>query len=97
MWSNIGDNIVISSAETENARFKFNCRQCGHEVITDCVPIPVPSFIADNAEESRVYTEETISCPKCGEEHEINISNAFGGVYATIDGVSESDISIEPC
>lgn len=96
MWHNIADNIVIAAAEPEQARFKFKCRKCGHIVITDEITIPTPNKMGDNAEESRVYTEEVVICPKCKEEHEINISNDYGGVYATIDEVNERDIFIEP-
>ena len=96
MWSNIGDNIVIASAEPEGARFKFKCRKCGYIIETDEITIPTPNTMGDNAEESMVYTEEIVVCPKCGEEHEIRISNSYGGVYAEIDGVDEADIFIEP-
>jgi|WetSurMetagenome_2_1015567.scaffolds.fasta_scaffold53452_3 hypothetical protein len=97
MWHPIEENIVISSAESEKARFKFKCRECGEVVITDCISIPVPNFSGDNAEESRVYTEEIVNCPKCEEEHEIQISNDYGGVSASIDGVNANDIFIELC
>jgi hypothetical protein len=96
MWSNIGDNIVIASAEPEQAHFKFKCRECGHIVITDEITIPTPNKMGDKAEESLVYAEEWATCATCGEEHEIKISNEYGGVHATIDEVSESDIFIEP-
>ncbi len=96
MWYNIADNMVVAASEPEKARFKFKCRKCGKIIITDEITIPAPNTMGDTSEESRVYTEETIICPKCGEEHEIQISNDYGGVYANIDDVDEKDIFIEP-
>ena len=96
MWHNINDNIVISAADPENARFKFKCPECGNEVITDEITIPVPNPLGDTAEESMVYEEEPVVCPHCQADIEIKISNNRGGVDATIDGVSPDDIFIEP-
>jgi predicted RNA-binding Zn-ribbon protein involved in translation (DUF1610 family) len=95
MWNNIGDNMAIATAEPEKARFKFKCRKCGKNITTDEITIPTPNTMGDTAEESMVYTEENATCPKCGEDHELQISNSYGGVYANIDGVDEKDIFIE--
>ncbi|MBL4754720.1 MAG: hypothetical protein JKY52_14145 [Flavobacteriales bacterium] len=94
MWTNIKDQSIVSPTGDGSVEFKFKCSQCGSDIVTNSINIPEPNMMADNSSESEVCRVKTVVCDtdQCNEEHDLNISNGFGGMYVNIDDVNEEDI-----
>ena len=98
MWNRISDNPIVSSSGDGSVIFKFECinPDCKNSIITEPILISKPNDFGENEEGSKVYQEDNVVCDSCEEEYELEISNGFGGMYCSIDGVDEKDIFYEP-
>lgn len=71
---------------------RFNCSNCGHEVISEEIGVPEPDYSADNHSDSVRDNDGYAICPNCEEEYEINVYAGFGGGDVDVDGVEDDDI-----
>lgn len=62
----------------------FVCK-CG-SLIKATVPCPEPNFMAERNKDSYSYSDDSIDCEACGEDHEVSIMNSFGGADVSVDG-----------
>lgn len=71
---------------------KFNCNNCGHEVISDEIGVPPPNYSADNHSDSIRDNDGYAICPNCGKEYEVYVYAGFGGGNVDIENIEDDDI-----
>lgn len=72
---------------------RFACPECGEEVESDAMSVPLPNFAAENNSDSMNYEDYEIVCDNCGHCFQITIYNAMYGGEVEVEGVD--NISVE--
>lgn len=57
----------------------FICPECGQEVKSDAMSVPLPNFAAENNSDSMNYEDYEIVCDNCEHCFQLTIDNAMYG------------------
>ena len=68
---------------------RFECPECGEEVVSDAMSVPSPDFAADNNSDSMNYEDYQVSCDKCGRTFDVTIYNEMYGGEVAVEDVDQ--------
>jgi predicted ATP-dependent endonuclease of OLD family/transcription elongation factor Elf1 len=71
---------------------KFNCNNCGHEVISEEIGVPSPDYSADNHSDSQRENDGYAVCPNCGKDYEVYVYTSLGGGDVDVLDIEDDDI-----
>lgn len=79
----------------ESIIVKFSCPECGEEVISDSLSVPLPDFSAEKNSDSMNYESYDIICDNCGHSYVVTIYNAMYGGEVEVSGVDSVNVEEE--
>lgn len=74
----------------ESIVLKFDCDNCGNEVISEEINIPPPDYTAETSSDSQNEEEGYAICETCDKEYEISIYVTFSGGDGHVEDLPES-------
>lgn len=77
---------------TESVEVKFICNNCGHEVVSDNIIVPIPDFSAENHSDSIQDNYGNAVCSNCGKEYEVFVYAGMSGGDIEVDDVEDEKI-----
>lgn len=79
----------------EYLTLRFRCPECGEEIITDALFVPLPNYMAERAADSENYEEYEINCPHCEEwSSRVSLYTRIDGGYGEIENL-DNNVHVE--
>ncbi|MBL7996871.1 hypothetical protein JNM05_16010 [bacterium] len=75
---------------------RFTCSECGVEIITDSITMPIPDYGAEDIGDSYRENDYIAECENCKKNYYIYVSASYGDAYVECDEIwDEEGVEIE--
>lgn len=79
----------------EYITLRFTCPDCGEEVESDALGVPIPDFTAETSHDSTNYEDYEVQCDGCGRGFAITVYNSYYGGEVEVEDVDDVNVDEE--